>query len=168
MTPADVLNTLPQTGDLSLLPHLPEHVAVSQGIALDGCYKTTFEARAGSRWRGSGGWDAEAGAMAAFAEALEGVDFTDFDVYVGVGAFMSAAVANGLGPAQLARMLVEDDNDEVFDPKCCCAQPSVNTCGECCRFRYCSGRPCDSISRSLASSPGGGVSGPRHAINRDL
>ena len=61
----------------------------------------------------------EAGAMAALAEALEGVDFTDFDVYVGVssGAFMSAAVANGLGPAQLARMLVEDDDDGVFDPE---------------------------------------------------
>ena len=61
----------------------------------------------------------EVGAMAALAEALEGMDFTEFDIYVGVssGAFMSAAVANGLGPATLARMLVDNDSDEVFDPE---------------------------------------------------
>jgi NTE family protein len=60
----------------------------------------------------------EVGAMAALAEALEGVDFTTFDIYVGVssGALLSASVANGLGPAALARMLVEDDSTEVFDP----------------------------------------------------
>lgn len=61
----------------------------------------------------------EVGAMAALAEAIEGVDFTEFDIYVGVssGAFIAAAVANGLGPATLARMLVENDADEVFDPE---------------------------------------------------
>jgi predicted acylesterase/phospholipase RssA len=61
----------------------------------------------------------EVGAMAALAEALDGLDFTGFDIYVGVssGAFISAAVANGLGPAKLARMLVENDTDEVFDPE---------------------------------------------------
>lgn len=61
----------------------------------------------------------EVGAMAALAEALDGVDLTNFDVYVGVssGAFMAAAVANGMEPAQLARMLVEDESDEVFDPE---------------------------------------------------
>jgi len=61
----------------------------------------------------------EVGAMAALAEALDGLDFREFDIYVGVssGAFISAAVANGLGPATLARMLVEDDTDEVFDPE---------------------------------------------------
>jgi NTE family protein len=60
----------------------------------------------------------EVGAMAALAEALEGLDFTRLDIYVGVssGAFVSAAVANGLGPATLARMLVENDTNEVFDP----------------------------------------------------
>ncbi|MBP6708159.1 MAG: patatin-like phospholipase family protein [Candidatus Accumulibacter sp.] len=59
----------------------------------------------------------EVGAMAALAEALDGVDFTGCDIYVGVssGAFIAAAVANGLGPARLAQMLVEDDTDEVFD-----------------------------------------------------
>ncbi|EXI73301.1 MAG TPA: patatin-like phospholipase family protein [Candidatus Accumulibacter phosphatis] len=61
----------------------------------------------------------EVGAMAALAEALEGLDFTGFGIYVGVssGAFISAAVANGLGPDKLARMLVENDTDEVFDPE---------------------------------------------------
>ena len=61
----------------------------------------------------------EVGAMVALAEALDGVDFTAFDVYVGVssGAFMSAAVANGMGPEKLARMLVDNDSDEVFDPE---------------------------------------------------
>lgn len=61
----------------------------------------------------------EVGAMAALAEALEGVDFTSFDIYVGVssGAFISATVANGLAPATLARMLVENDTEEVFDPE---------------------------------------------------
>ena len=61
----------------------------------------------------------EVGAMAALAEALDGIDFGDFDIYVGVssGAFISAAVANGLGPATLARMLVENDSDQVFDPE---------------------------------------------------
>ncbi len=61
----------------------------------------------------------EVGAMAALAESLDGLDFTGFDIYVGVssGAFISAAVANGLGPAKLARMLVENDTDEVFDPE---------------------------------------------------
>ncbi|MEF8754413.1 MAG: patatin-like phospholipase family protein [Accumulibacter sp.] len=61
----------------------------------------------------------EVGAMAALAEAFEGVDFTAFGIYVGVssGAFIAAAVANGLGPDKLARMLVENDTDEVFDPE---------------------------------------------------
>ena len=51
----------------------------------------------------------EVGALTALAEALEGADFSAFDIYVGVssGAFIAAAVANGLGPATLARMLVD-------------------------------------------------------------
>ena len=61
----------------------------------------------------------EVGAMAALAETLDGVDFTTLDIYVGVssGAFIAATVANGLGPATLARMLVENDSEEVFDPE---------------------------------------------------
>lgn len=61
----------------------------------------------------------EVGAMAALAEALDGADFNEFDYYVGVssGSFIAAALANGLQPALLARMVVEDDADEVFDPE---------------------------------------------------
>ncbi len=61
----------------------------------------------------------EVGAMAALAEALDGADFNEFDFFVGVssGGFIAAALANGLQPATLARMLVENDADEVFDPE---------------------------------------------------
>jgi predicted acylesterase/phospholipase RssA len=61
----------------------------------------------------------EVGAMAALAESLEGADFNNFDIYVGVssGGFIAAALANGLGPATLARMLVENETEEVFDPE---------------------------------------------------
>lgn len=61
----------------------------------------------------------EVGAMAALDEALDGADFTDFGIYVGVssGGFIAAALANGLGPAKLARMLVENDSGEIFDPE---------------------------------------------------
>lgn len=61
----------------------------------------------------------EVGAMAALAEALDGADFNEFDYYVGVssGSFIAAALANGLQPVLLARMLVEDSAEEVFDPE---------------------------------------------------
>ena len=61
----------------------------------------------------------EVGALVALSEAIEGVDFNEFDYYVGVssGSFIAAALANGLQPARLARMLVENDTDEVFDPE---------------------------------------------------
>ena len=61
----------------------------------------------------------EVGAMAALAEALEGADFNEFDFFVGVssGSIIAAALANGLRPDTLARMLVENDTNEVFDPE---------------------------------------------------
>mgnify|MGYP001566642291 FL=1 len=57
--------------------------------------------------------------MAALSEALEGADFNEFDFFVGVssGSIIAAALANGLRPDTLARMLVENDTDEVFDPE---------------------------------------------------
>lgn len=60
----------------------------------------------------------EVGALAALSEALEGIDFNEIDIYVGVssGGFIAAALANGMSPAKLARMLVENDTEEVFDP----------------------------------------------------
>lgn len=60
----------------------------------------------------------EVGALAALAEALEGIDFNEIDIYVGVssGGLIAAALANGMSPAKLAHMLVENDAEEVFDP----------------------------------------------------
>ncbi len=61
----------------------------------------------------------EVGALAALVEALEGADFNEFDFFVGVssGSIIAAALANGLRPDTLARMLIENDTDEVFDPE---------------------------------------------------
>ena len=58
----------------------------------------------------------EVGAMAALDEALEGADFNEFDFFVGVssGSIIAAALANGLRADTLARMLVENDTDEVW------------------------------------------------------
>lgn len=60
----------------------------------------------------------EVGAMAALSEVLDGLDFNGFDFFVGVssGGFVAAAIANGMHPKTLARMLVEDDTDNMFDP----------------------------------------------------
>ncbi len=50
----------------------------------------------------------EIGALRALDEALEGIDFTDLPIYVGVsaGAFVGACLANGLTPSHLARAVV--------------------------------------------------------------
>ena len=60
----------------------------------------------------------EVGALAALEESFDGLDFTAIDIYVGVssGGFIAAALANGMSPAKLACMLVENDTEEVFDP----------------------------------------------------
>lgn len=61
----------------------------------------------------------EVGALAALAESLGGADLNEFDFFVGVssGGFVAAALANGLRPETLARMLIENETDEVFDPE---------------------------------------------------
>ncbi len=50
----------------------------------------------------------EIGALRALDEALEGIDFTDIPIYVGVsaGAFIGACLANGLTPGHLTRAIV--------------------------------------------------------------
>jgi predicted acylesterase/phospholipase RssA len=61
----------------------------------------------------------EIGALRALEEAVEGLDFTQCDVYVGVsaGAFLAAMLANGQSPSQLVRGLVSDEPGEhPFDP----------------------------------------------------
>ena len=61
----------------------------------------------------------EIGALRALEEAIEGIDFNDCEVYVGVsaGAFISASLANGLTPSQLVRALVtQEPGDHPFVP----------------------------------------------------
>jgi len=52
----------------------------------------------------------EVGALIALAEALDGVDFNELDVYVGVssGGFVAAGLANGIAPAEMYHMFIAD------------------------------------------------------------
>jgi predicted acylesterase/phospholipase RssA len=61
----------------------------------------------------------EVGAMLALDDSLEGIDVTDLDVYVGVssGGFVAAALANGVSPAQLYRLFIEDGVDATMKPQ---------------------------------------------------
>ena len=62
----------------------------------------------------------EIGVVMALAEALEGFDFNELDVYVGVsaGGFIAAGLANGLSPAYLYRMFIDSDSAELpFEPE---------------------------------------------------
>jgi predicted acylesterase/phospholipase RssA len=61
----------------------------------------------------------EVGALLALTDSLEGVDFNELDAYVGVssGAFVAAALANGLSPAQMYRLFIDDGSDAVLTPE---------------------------------------------------
>lgn len=62
----------------------------------------------------------EVGTLMALSEALEGFDFNELDIYVGVsaGGFIAAGLANGLSPAYLYRMFIDSDSAEVpFEPE---------------------------------------------------
>jgi len=56
----------------------------------------------------------EVGALCALQDALQGVDFTQLDIYVGVssGAFIASMLANGFTPADLREILVEAASPE--------------------------------------------------------
>ncbi len=62
----------------------------------------------------------EIGALCALDEALEGLDFTALDHYVGVsaGGFIAAGLANGMTPRELCASFIESEDGagEVFDP----------------------------------------------------
>jgi len=61
----------------------------------------------------------ELGALCALAEAIDGLDLTRLDAYVGVsaGAFIGAGLVNGVSPHRMVRMFVEDEEgDTAFDP----------------------------------------------------
>ena len=61
----------------------------------------------------------EVGALLALTDSLEGVDLTDLDVYVGVssGGFVAAALANGISPAQMYRLFIDDGADAALTPE---------------------------------------------------
>lgn len=62
----------------------------------------------------------EIGALCALEEALEGLEFTRLDHYVGVsaGGFIAAGLANGMGPRAMCAAFIENEGAgaEVFDP----------------------------------------------------
>jgi len=61
----------------------------------------------------------EVGALLALSDSLDGVDFNDLDVYVGVssGGFVAAALANGISPAQMYRLFIDDGADAALKPE---------------------------------------------------
>ncbi len=61
----------------------------------------------------------EIGALCALQEALDGIDFTQLDHYVGVsaGSFIAASLANGMNPQELCKSFIDNDQTDVDDGK---------------------------------------------------
>jgi NTE family protein len=61
----------------------------------------------------------EVGALLALTDSLDGIDFGDLDVYVGVssGSFVAAALANGISPTQMYRLFINDGADAALTPE---------------------------------------------------
>jgi len=61
----------------------------------------------------------EVGALLALTDSLEGIDLGRLDVYVGVssGSFVAAALANGISPAQMYRLFINDGADAALTPE---------------------------------------------------
>ena len=61
----------------------------------------------------------EVGVLLALADSLDGIEFNDLDVYVGVssGSYVAAALANGLSPAQMYRLFIDDGIDSTLTPE---------------------------------------------------
>jgi NTE family protein len=82
--------------------------------------KRTVRARVGLALAGGGplGGIYEVGALIALADSLDGLDFNDLDVYVGVssGSFVAAALANGISPAQMYRLFIDDGAEAALTP----------------------------------------------------
>jgi predicted acylesterase/phospholipase RssA len=64
----------------------------------------------------------EIGALNALAESLDGIDFTNLGVYVGVsaGSVLASGLANGIPPREICRLFIEGEPAggglEAFDP----------------------------------------------------
>jgi predicted acylesterase/phospholipase RssA len=61
----------------------------------------------------------EVGALLALSDSLEAIDLAELDVYVGVssGSFVAAALANGISPAQMYRLFIDDGADAALTPE---------------------------------------------------
>jgi len=61
----------------------------------------------------------EIGASVALAESIQGLAFTEADIFVGVssGSLVASCFANGISPERLARILIHNDAEEFFDPE---------------------------------------------------
>ena len=61
----------------------------------------------------------EVGALLALADSLDGFDANALDAYVGVssGGFVAAALANGISPAQMYRLFIDDGADAALKPE---------------------------------------------------
>ena len=61
----------------------------------------------------------EVGALLALTDSLDGIDFSELDVYVGVssGSFVAAALANGISPPQMVRLFIDDGADAALTPE---------------------------------------------------
>jgi predicted acylesterase/phospholipase RssA len=94
----------------------------------------------------------EIGTLTALAEALEGVDFNELDIYVGVsaGGIIAAGLANGLSPATMCRMFIDSESAELpFEPEIL-LKPALTEFGR--RASAVPGLLLDSM-RDLLSSP---------------
>ena len=92
----------------------------------------------------------EVGALLALTDSLEGIDFGDLDVYVGVssGSFVAAALANGISPAQMYRLFIDDGADAALTPEIF-LRPAFSEFAHRARAR-CHGSPCARRCRRCA------------------
>ena len=60
----------------------------------------------------------EVGALLALGDSLDGLDLNDLHAYVGVssGAFVAAALANGISPSQMYRLFIDEGVDAALKP----------------------------------------------------
>src|SRR5258705_11892621 len=61
----------------------------------------------------------EEGVLLALADSLDGIELNDLDVYVGgsSGSYVPAALANGLSPAQMYRLVIDGAVDATLTPE---------------------------------------------------
>jgi predicted acylesterase/phospholipase RssA len=98
---------------------MPEHAATGRGDR--DRKRGRARPRMGLALAGGGplGGIYEVGALLALADSLDGLDLNELDVYVGVssGSFVAAALANGISPAQMYRIFIDDGADAALSPE---------------------------------------------------